>query len=122
MAKVKMSDVIEATEVEDTEQDARKKERARARRAAKRGAIEGAIECQLCARGGKVYKANSLVTHLTQVHGMDATQYEEALGIPVGSGEIVAEVLRERFAASGKLGAEALARKRAAERAVGQQS
>jgi len=104
-----------ADKVKDLDQEERRKQRARARRNAQRGDIEGAIECEICKMNGKEYKANSLVTHLRTEHAMDALAYEETLGIEPGSGKIVSDKLKEKFAASGAKGAKALAEKRALE-------
>ena len=90
--------------------DERKKARASARRAAKRGySLDGPMaECALCG-----HRAHSLVSHIKQVHGMDAGQFEEAAGIPLGTATLVSPALAARLAEAGKRGADALAAKRA---------
>jgi len=96
-----------------TDEEARKIERARIRRQAKRGGIlDGEpVECGLCR-----FKAHSLVTHIKQAHGLDATGYENELDLPVGSAKLVSDALQVKFKEAGKRGADALAAKREKER------
>ena len=102
MAKIQTEVVVNQVSAEEEA----KRARARARRAAKRGGgIEGELECQLCKREGKTYRANSLITHLKQVHGLDGSGYDLAMGVPLGTMDVTAPSLIEKYREAGRKGA-----------------
>ena len=76
-------------------------ERARLRRMAKHGGIPDGpkIKCLICG-----FEGYSLVTHIKNVHHMDATQYDEAAGMKPGGAQLVAPGLKAKFIEAGKKG------------------